>query len=57
MSGASAVRRQRRNPNARFSTRYERRLTAGQYLHRLIVLAAILVAVVFLGIWLRFRYG
>ncbi len=57
MSAAHAVYRQRRNPNARFSTRYERRLTAAQYLRRLGFMAAILVAAGCLGIWLRHRYG
>jgi hypothetical protein len=57
MSGASAVRRHRRRPNATFSTRYEHGLTAAQYLRRQAVLAAILVAIACLGIWLRHRYG
>ena len=47
----------RRNPNAKYRTRYRRGLTTEQYLRQLVITALICVAMCCLGLLFRYQYG
>ena len=47
----------RRNPSAKYRTRYRRGLTTEQYLRQLIITALICVAMCCLGLLFRYQYG